>query len=212
MSIYDHFHELVITGQKQKVAELTAQFLESGHSAKEILVQGLLPGMAVVGDKFEAGEFFIPEMLLAARSLNAGLDLLKPLLEQSDVKPVAKVVIGTVKGDIHDIGKNLVGVMLRGGGFEVIDAGIDVPPEKFVELAKEKQAGLVGLSALLTTTMPAMQKVVQAFEEGGLRAQVKIMIGGAPVTDEYARKIGADGTATNASAAVRLAKNLVGAA
>ncbi len=210
MSQYDELRECIISGKKARVGELTQQFLDEDKVAKEILDEGLIPGMAVVGKKFQEGEYFIPEMLLSARALNVGLDLLKPHLEASDVKPVATVVVGTVKGDIHDIGKNLVSIMLRGGGFEVIDAGVDVSPNKFVEMAKEANADIIGLSALLTTTMPSMLDTVQAFETDGMRDKVKIMIGGAPLTTEYAEKIGADGYAANASLAVEMAKKLVG--
>jgi len=210
MDIYKELNENIIAGKRDAAAELTQKLLDEGKSAKEILDNGLLPAMAVVGDKFENGEFFIPEMLMAARAMNAGLDLLKPLLESSDVEPVARVVMGTVKGDIHDIGKNLVGMMLRGAGFEVIDAGVDVAPEKFIEMAKENHAELVGLSALLTTTMPSMKDTIEAFKESGIRDKVKIMIGGAPVTEDYAESIGADGYTANAASAVHLAKKLVG--
>ena len=211
MSTYEALRESIISGKKQEAVDTTQAFLKEGKSAGEILHEGLLPGMAVVGQRFEDGEFFIPEMLLAARALNAGLDLLRPFLEASNVKPVAKVVIGTVKGDIHDIGKNLVAVMLRGAGFEVIDAGVDVTPEKFISLAKEAEAEIIGLSALLTTTMTGMKDVIAAIENEGLKDQMKVIIGGAPVTDEYAKKIGADGFARNASAAVAVAKSLVAA-
>jgi 5-methyltetrahydrofolate--homocysteine methyltransferase len=210
MDIYKQLNESVIAGNRNVAAELTQKLLDEGKAAKEILDNGLLPAMAVVGDKFEKGEFFIPEMLMAARAMNAGLDLLKPLLETSDVEPVARVVMGTVKGDIHDIGKNLVGMMLRGAGFEVIDAGVDVPPEKFIEMAKANNADIVGLSALLTTTMPSMKDIIEAFKESGIRDQVKIMIGGAPVTEDYAESIGADGYSANAASAVHLAKKLIG--
>jgi len=210
MASFSDLQGWVINGQREKVLEATHQFLEQGESAKTILDKGLLPGMAVVGKKFEAGEFFIPEMLIAARALNAGLEVLRPLLEKSAVKPIGKVVMGTVKGDIHDIGKNIVGVMLRGGGFEVIDAGVDVAPDRFMELARENDAGIVGLSALLTTTMTGMKTVIEAFEANGLRDKVKIMIGGAPITRAYADQIGADGFAPNAPAAVGLARRLVG--
>ena len=210
MDIYKQLNESVIAGNRNVAAELTQKLLDEGKAAKEILDNGLLPAMAVVGDKFEKGEFFIPEMLMAARAMNAGLDLLKPLLETSDVEPVARVVMGTVKGDIHDIGKNLVGMMLRGAGFEVIDAGVDVPPEKFIEMAKANNADIVGLSALLTTTMPSMKDIIEAFRESGIRDQVKIMIGGAPVTEDYAESIGADGYSANAASAVHLAKKLIG--
>ncbi len=209
MEPYHELHECVIAGQQEKVAELTERFLEDGISPSDLLHDGLLPGMAVVGHKFEEGEFFIPEMLLAARALNAGLDLLKPLLEESDIQPVAKIVLGTVKGDIHDIGKNLVAIMLRGSGFEVIDAGVDVAPDRFIELVRESGAALVGLSALLTTTMPAMKDTIGAFVAQGVRDTVKIIVGGAPVTEAYAQQIGADGYARNASAAVGVANALI---
>ncbi|MCA9743541.1 MAG: corrinoid protein [Deferribacteres bacterium] len=212
MQNYDELRECVIAGKKAQVAELVRKHLDEGKTAKDVMDNGLIPGMAIVGKKFQEGEFFIPEMLMAARSLNAGLEVLRPLLEASDVKPVAKVLMGTVKGDIHDIGKNLVAVMLRGGGFEVIDAGVDVPPDKFVELARENGADLIGLSALLTTTMPSMKDTIDAFQSQGYRENVKIMIGGAPITQEYADEIGADGFARNASYAVELAKKLLGVA
>jgi len=205
----EELQQSVIHGRQQNVVQLTEQLLERGIPAGEILRDGLLSGMKEVGRRFEEGEFFIPEMLLAARALNAGLDLLKPLLEDSDVEPVARVVLGTVKGDIHDIGKNLVAIMLRGGGFEVIDAGVDVSPDRFVELVRETQADVVGLSALLTTTMPSMQDTVDALVAHGLRDKIKIMVGGAPVTEAYAKQIGADGYARDASVAVRLAAQLV---
>lgn len=210
MADFSVLQESVITGKKIEVAEITRQLLDDNVAPKEILDDGLIPAMAVVGQRFENGEFFIPEMLLAARALNAGLEILKPLLEETDTKPVARVLIGTVKGDIHDIGKNLVAIMLRGSGFEVIDAGVDVPPSRFVELVNETGVEIVGLSALLTTTMPAMKDTIDEFESSGIRDKVKIMIGGAPVTEDYAEKIGADGFGRNASYAVRLAKNLIG--
>ncbi|MFQ5627123.1 MAG: corrinoid protein [bacterium] len=210
MKIFDELQECVITGNNKKSPELVQEFLDAEKTAKDILDNGLLPAMQVVGKKFQDGEFFIPEMLLAARAMNAGLDLLKPLLEASDVQPVAKVVMGTVKGDLHDIGKNLVSIMLRGGGFEVIDAGSDVAPVRFVELAKENEADIVGMSALLTTTMPAMKDTIAAFHAEGLGEKVKFMIGGAPATREFANEIGADGFAKNASQAVDLARELKG--
>jgi len=210
MDKFAEIQEHVINGKQDEVRSLTQKLLEDGLSPKEILQEGLIPGMTVVGQRFRDGEYFIPEMLLSARALNAGLDLLKPLLENSDFEPIAKVVVGTVKGDIHDIGKNLVGIMLRGGGFEVIDAGVDVPPARFIELVKETGAQLVGLSALLTTTMPAIKDTIDAFVEAGAREGVKIMVGGAPVTEAWAQQIGADGYARNASLAVDVARGLVG--
>ena len=166
--------------------------------------------MDEVGRRFECEEYFVPELLLSARAMKAALELIRPLLASSGAEPAGRVVIGTVKGDLHDIGKNLVASMLEGGGFEVIDLGADVAPEKFVAAAGERQADLVCLSALLTVTMPAMKTTIQALEREGLRGRVKVLIGGAPVTEQYAREIGADGYGPNASAAVQLARRLVG--
>ncbi len=210
MKPYSDLAEAVVRGRQKEAAELTSRLLDERVPTADILRAGLLPGMQEVGRRFEEGEFFIPEMLLAARAFNAGLDLIKPHLEDSDIEPVARVILGTVKGDIHDIGKNLVAIMLRGGGFEVIDAGVDVPPEKFVELVRETGAELLGLSALLTTTMPSMQATLEALEASNLRDRVKVLVGGAPVTEAYAQQIGADGYARDASVAVRVAANLVG--
>jgi len=165
--------------------------------------------MSEIGILFKNNEVFIPEVLIAARAMKAGMAILKPLLIEKDVKPVGKVVLGTVKGDLHDIGKNLVGMMLEGAGFEVIDLGIDVSPEKFVEAARDNQADCVAMSALLTTTMPHMKDTIEAFEAAGLRENVKIMIGGAPITQSYADEIGADGYASDAASAAELAKNLI---
>jgi 5-methyltetrahydrofolate--homocysteine methyltransferase len=184
--------------------------IDEGTNPESILYDGLLPGMAVVGDRFEKGEYFIPEMLLAARSLNAGLDLLRPLLTDAQMKPTGKVVLGTVKGDIHDIGKNLVAVMMQGAGFQVIDAGVDVPPERFVELIREHEPDIVGLSALLTTTMPSMEDTMEVLKSENVRDKVKVLIGGAPVTQEYAMRIGADGFGRNATVAAQIAVKLVG--
>lgn len=205
-------HELVIAGRQKEVQALTEEYLEEGHRPEDILYKGLLPGMSVVGERFEKGEYFIPEMLLAARALNSGLDILRPLLKDSEANPAGKVLIGTVQGDIHDIGKNLVAVMLQGAGFKVIDAGVDVAPERFVELIREHEPRLVGLSALLTTTMPSMEDTIKAIVDGNLRDSVKILIGGAPVTEAYAESIGADGYGRNASVAARVAQQLVEAA
>jgi len=209
MDRFKELNELVISGNKKGAVVLTQACVDEGCAAEDILNQGLLPGMKVVGQKFEDGEYFIPEMLISARALIAGLDLLKPLLAASNVKPVARVLLGTVKGDIHDIGKNIVGIMFRGGGFEITDAGIDVSPERFVELARESDADIVGLSALLTTTMPAMKKTIEAFEKAGMREQVKIMVGGAPVTEKFCQETGADGYAANAAEAVTIARKLL---
>ena len=212
MRSLEEMHELVIAGRVKGVQELTQELLDSGQPAADILYKGLLPGMSVVGDRFENGEYFIPEMLLAARALNAGLDILRPLLSDSQVNPAGKVLIGTVEGDKHDIGKNLVAVMLRGAGFEVVDAGVDVAPGRFVELIREHKPDLVGLSALLTTTMPSMEDTVKAIVAENLRSDVKILIGGAPVTQDYADSIGADGFGRNATMAARVAQEIMEAA
>ncbi len=186
--------------------------LAEGLSAEVILKEGLIAAMGEVGRLFEANEYFVPEMLVSARAMQAGLALLKPHLTEAGATPAGKVVIGTVKGDLHDIGKNLVAMMLEGSGFEVIDMGTDVSPEKFVKAVADNQPNIVGMSALLTTTMPAMGTTIKALQEAGLRDKVKVMIGGAPVTDAFAAQIGADGYSPDASSAVRLAKSLTGIA
>jgi 5-methyltetrahydrofolate--homocysteine methyltransferase len=199
----------VIDGNAAGALDLTRLALEDKVPLDLILNQGLIAAMSEVGQQFEAGTFYIPEMLIAARAMQACMDILKPLLSGSETKPHATVVIGTVKGDLHDIGKNLVRMMLAGAGFDVIDLGTDVTPEKFVQAAQEHRAKLVGLSALLTTTMVSMGEIIKAIEQAGLRGQVKIMVGGAPITEEYARQIGADGYAADASRAVTVAKSLI---
>jgi 5-methyltetrahydrofolate--homocysteine methyltransferase len=185
--------------------------LEEGVSAPEILNEGLIKAMAEVGRLFEEGEYFVPEMLIAARAMKAGLAILKPKLIDADVKPVGKVAAGTVKGDLHDIGKNLVCMMLEGAGFEIVDLGTDVSPEKFVDAVTSQGVDVIAMSALLTTTMPNMKNTVDALEEAGIRGAVKVMIGGAPVTQAYADEIGADGYAPDASRAATLARQLLGA-
>ncbi|MCS7220886.1 MAG: corrinoid protein [Anaerolineae bacterium] len=203
--------EAVINGNAPKARELTSQALEAGVSPGVILQEGLIPGMAEVGRRFECREFYVPELLIAARAMHAALDILRPLLSASnEVKPLGKVIIGTVRGDLHDIGKNLVKMMLEGSGFEVKDLGIDVSPEKFVNAVKEEGCDIVAMSALLTTTMPNMKATIEALTEAGLREKVKIMIGGAPITQEYADQIGADGYGEDANQAVRVAKRLLG--
>jgi 5-methyltetrahydrofolate--homocysteine methyltransferase len=201
----------VIEGNKAAVEAQVTEALDANVPADEILNAGLIAAMNEVGARFEAGDFFVPEMLIAARAMQAGLALLKPLLVLTGIKSTGKVVIGTVKGDLHDIGKNLVAMMLEGAGFEVVDLGTDVTPEKFLGAVKEHGADLVGMSALLTTTMNNMKLVVSALDEAGLHSRVKIMVGGAPVTESFARDIGADGYAPDASRAVSLAKSLVNA-
>ncbi len=202
--------EALQAGNRNKVVELTTQAMSEGMNPKDILEQGLIAGMNIIGVKFKNNEVYVPEVLIAARAMHGAMDVLKPALAKAGVKPVGKVVLGTVKGDLHDIGKNLVGMMLTGGGFMVIDAGIDVPAEKFIEMAKSEGADVLALSALLTTTMPQMAEVVKAAKAAGI--QIKTMIGGAPVTQSYADEIGADGYAPDAASAVDLAKKLVGVA
>jgi 5-methyltetrahydrofolate--homocysteine methyltransferase len=170
----------------------------------------MIPAMDEVGRRFEANEYFVPELLIAARAMKGAMELLRPLLVESGAKPAGRVVIGTVRGDLHDIGKNLVAAMLEGGGFEVIDLGVDVPPEKFIAAAQEHQAQIIALSALLTTTMPGMKATLEAIAQAGMRDRIKVMIGGAPVTQRFADEIGADGFSDNASGAVRVARELVG--
>jgi 5-methyltetrahydrofolate--homocysteine methyltransferase len=199
----------VMEGEAEAVTEKVQAALDAGVSASVILNEGMIAAMGEVGRLFEEGEYFVPEMLIAARAMQAGLALLKPFLKEADVQSAGKVVIGTVKGDLHDIGKNLVAMMLEGAGFEIVDLGTDVAPEKFVDAARTEGAQLVGLSALLTTTMPSMKATIEALIAAGLRDKVKVMIGGAPITQEYANQIGADGFASDASRAVAMAKSLI---
>ncbi len=196
-----------VIGGDQKAAELTKAALDEGIAPERILEEGLIAGMNTVGERFKAGEFYIPEVLIAARAMKMAMEILEPKLAEAGVEPLGKAVIGTVKGDLHDIGKNLVMMMLKGAGFEVTDAGTDVSAEDFVAKAKENGAQIVGLSALLTTTMSMMEKTIQSIKESGLAA--KVMIGGAPVTQNFADKIGADGYAPDAASAVDLAKSLI---
>lgn len=211
MAVLDDINTSLQAGQHERVAALTQEAIDQGIAPSEILNGGLLAGMDVVGERFRVHEIFLPHVLLAARAMYAGMDLLKPLLIAGEVPSRGKVVLGTVRGDLHDIGKNLVGIMLRGAGFEVIDLGRDVPPERFVETAESEGAPVIGLSALLTTTMTGMREVVSLVEERGLRDRIKILVGGAPVTADFARSIGADGYAFDASNAVDRVRALVGA-
>ena len=204
----EKIYQAVLEGDLNTTVEEVKSALGNNVTASDILQNGLIAAMAEVGSLFEEGEYFVPEMLIAARAMKAGLDILKPLLVDSGVEPVGKAVIGTVKGDLHDIGKNLVTMMLEGAGFEVLDLGTDVAPEQFINAIKDN-VDVLGLSALLTTTMPSMESTIKAISDAGLRDQIKIMIGGAPVTADYARKIGADGFAPDASQAVTLAKSLL---
>jgi 5-methyltetrahydrofolate--homocysteine methyltransferase len=210
MSQFEAIYKAVLEGDSAGVQAGVHAALAAGAQAETVLKEGLIAGMTEVGRLFEEGEYFVPEMLIAARAMQSGLALLKPQLAAAGATPAGEVVIGTVKGDLHDIGKNLVAMMLEGSGFEVIDIGTDVTPDKFVAAVKQHQPQVVGMSALLTTTMPSMKGTLEALQEAGVRQQVKVMIGGAPVTDGYARQIGADGYSSDASSAVRLAKALTG--
>jgi 5-methyltetrahydrofolate--homocysteine methyltransferase len=202
----------IIEGNLDVMPGLTREALDEGSSAQEVLDQGLMPGMDHVGVEFRAGNMFVPEVLRSARAMQASMDILRPLLVESGAKMAGTVLLGTVKGDLHDIGKNLVGMMCEGAGFEVVDLGKDVSPEQFVEAVKQNEPQVLGMSALLTTTMRAMEHTIKALEEAGVRDKVKVMIGGAPVTQSFADQIGADGYASNASSATELAKKFVGIA
>jgi 5-methyltetrahydrofolate--homocysteine methyltransferase len=197
-------------GEAERVAELTRRALEEGFSPEEILNKGLIAGMERVGKDFRDGILFVPEVLIAAHAMKAGMQILRPLLTESAISGLGTFVIGTVKGDLHDIGKNLVAMMMEGAGFKVVDLGVDTPPEKFVEAVKSHNPQILGMSALLTTTMVEMRRVIETLKEAGLRDRVRILVGGAPVTQEYADEIGADGYAPNASLAVEKAKELLG--
>jgi corrinoid protein of di/trimethylamine methyltransferase len=207
---FERLYEAIVNGDKNAAVEVTQQALDGGADPQALIDEAMIPAMREAGQRFENEEFFVPELLLAARAMKAALALLRPLLVEEGSEPKGRVVIGTVKGDLHDIGKNLVSSMLEGAGFDVIDLGTDVAPEQFVAAVQEKNANLVGLSALLTVTMPAMKLTVDALEAAGVRDQVKVLVGGAPLTSEYASEIKADAYADNASAAVRMAEQLVG--
>ncbi|MHC4872471.1 MAG: cobalamin B12-binding domain-containing protein [Planctomycetota bacterium] len=209
MADLNEISELLQKGKAKEVTELVTAALEEKVPAEKVLQEGLLAGMAVISEKFKNNEIYVPEVLIAARAMNQATEVLAPALAEAGVEPVGKIVLGTVKGDLHDIGKNLVGMMFKGGGFEVVDCGIDVSTEDFVAKAKESGAKVIGLSALLTTTMPSMREVVSAVKEEGL--DCKVIIGGAPVTQAYCDEIGADGFASDAASAVDVAKKLIGA-
>ena len=205
-------YQAVLDGDAPAAESAVKEALAANVPAEDILQKACIPAMGEVGRLFEEGEKYVPEMLISARAMQKSVALLKPLLAQGNIQAVGKVIVGTVQGDLHDIGKNLVGMMLEGTGFEVIDLGTDVTPSKFVEAVKTHHPQLIGLSALLTTTMPSMKKIIDALQEAGLRGQVKVLIGGAPLTEAYANQIGADGYAPDASSAARKAKALMGAA
>jgi len=199
----------VINGNQKVVSEGVQAALNEGVSPTTLLFDCLIPAMSEVGERFERNEFFVPEMLIAARAMQGGMVLLKPLLAESGVKPIGRVAVGTVKGDLHDIGKNLVAMMMEGAGLELIDLGVDTPPDKFVQAVRDG-ADIIAMSALLTTPMPSMKTTIDALVEAGLRDKIKVLIGGAPVTQAYADQIGADGYAPDASSAARKAKGLLG--
>ena len=208
-NILSTINNLVIEGNFSEMVDITQKALEEGLEADEILNKGLMPGMDHVGVEFKAGNMFVPEVLRSAKAMQEAMDIVRPLLAESEAESAGKILLGTVKGDLHDIGKNLVGMMCEGAGFEVIDLGKDIAPEAFVEAIKEHQPNILGLSALLTTTMRAMEQTLQALEEAGVRDSVKVMIGGAPVTQEFADQIGADGYAANAASASEKARQFV---
>ncbi|MDX1522397.1 MAG: corrinoid protein [Anaerolineae bacterium] len=210
--ILDALYEHVLDGEAEPTVALTNEGLELGMDPLTLLFDAMIPSLEEVGRLFEIGEYFVPEMLIAARAMAAAMDILKPLIAETGAKPIGTFVMGTVKGDIHDIGKNLCNVMLEGAGFNVIDLGVNVQPETFVEAIREHQPEAVGMSAFLTTTMPMFKVTIEAITEAGLRDQVKILVGGAPVTQEYCDTVGADGFAPDASSTVRLTKKLIGIA
>jgi len=209
MGSFEEIARALIVGNHIRVRELTEIALKEGTDPQEIIYKGLIPGMNVVGEKFRNNEYYVPQVLLAARAMYAGMDLVRPLIAKLGARYLGRVVIGTAQGDLHDIGKNLVAMMLEGTGFEVINLGSDVSPERFTKEARDKKAQIVGISALMTTTMPGMARTVEALKAAGIRDQVKVMIGGAPVTQFYADEIGADGYARDATAAVAKAKELL---
>lgn len=201
-------HDAILEGNAKQAAALTQEALAEGLAPLDIIHQAMVPAMDEVGRRFECEEYFVPELLLSARAMKAALEPVRPLLVASGIQPAGRVVIGTVKGDLHDIGKNLVAALLEGGGFEVIDLGADVPAQKFVEAVQSSGAGIVALSALLTVTMPSMKSTIEALAHAGVRSRVKVIVGGAPVTQQFADQIGADGYSENATAAVALARRL----
>ena len=211
MADYSKMTEALIAGDAEGLVSQVKAALASGAAPKEVLNQGLIRGMDIVGEKMEAEDMFIPEVLMAAQAMGKALEVLRPLLAAEDVAAAGKIVIGTVKGDLHDIGKNLVAMLLESAGFEVANLGVDISPEVFVEEAKKRGATMICMSALLTTTMPEMKKVIETLTEKGLRDRVKVVVGGAPVDEKFAREIGADGYGKDAAAAVELCRRLVAA-
>ena len=212
MSDYSELYNAILTGNAKKAEEVTKAAIAADANPSELVQKYMIPAMDEVGKRFECNEYFVPELLIAARAMKTSLELITPLLAEAGTEPVGRVVIGTVQGDLHDIGKNLVASMLEGGGFQVTDLGADVSPAKFVEAVRNTGAQIVCLSALLTVTMTAMKTTIEALQQAGLRDRVKVLIGGAPVTEQFAREIGADGYGANANVAVALARQIVAAA
>jgi len=210
MEVLQKISEELQRGNYEQMPGFIQQALDAGISASRILKEGLVFGMNVVGEQFQNDEIFLPDVLISAKAMHAGMTILRPKLMEAGVKLSGKVVMGTVKGDIHDIGKNLVAMLLEGAGYQVIDLGIDVSPEKFVDAVKSNRADMVGLSALLTITMPLMKEVIESLQESGIRHTVKVLVGGAPVTEQFAREIGADGYAPDAHTAVQKVRELIG--
>ncbi len=209
MTEIDKIIEGIIQGKAQEVATLTRKAVDVGGDVRKILYQGLIEGMNIVGEAFRKDDLFIPEVLMSAKAMKAGLEVIKPILAKGEIEALGTVVLGTAKGDLHDIGKNLVGMLLEGAGFNIVDLGVDVPPEKFLQEVERANAQVLAISALLTTTMPAMAQVIRVLEERNMRTRVKVIIGGAPVTHEYAREIGADGYAPDAVLAVERVKEML---
>ena len=209
MSDLKKLHEALLAGDAKTVVAVTKEALDGGIAPGDLVYKHMVPALSEAGAKFEANELFVPELLLIARAMKNAMEIIRPLLAKSGAKPVGRVAIGTVKGDLHDIGKNLVASMLEGGGFEVVDLGVDVAAEKFVAAVKEKSVNVIALSALLTTTMPFIKTVIEGLKAAGLRDKVKVIIGGAPVTQDYANEVGADGYSDNANGAVNIARKLV---
>lgn len=209
MADLQKLHDAILDGNAKAAVAITTQAIEEKLDPAALISETMIPAMAEVGRRFECEEYFVPELLLAGRAMKGALELLRPLLAASGVEPAGRVIIGTVKGDLHDIGKNLVASMLEGGGFEVTDLGVDVPPEKFIDAVRSQKTDIVCLSALLTVTIPAMKTTIDAMKAAGIRDTVKIMVGGAPVTPQFAKEIGADGYSENASLAVSLARQIV---
>ena len=209
MADYERMKEVILTGRVEEISGLVKQALGQGTNPQDIIGQGLIAGMDEVGVRFKNGDIYIPEVLVSAKTMHIGMEILRPLLSKGEARSMGTVILGTVKGDLHDIGKNMVGIMLEGAGFEVIDLGVDQSPEKFVEAARKKEAQVIALSALLTTTMGEMAKVITALKTAGLREQVIVMVGGAPLNEKFASTIGADGYAPDAGSAVEKLKKMI---